>query len=255
MIIKTLLYNGEVEIIFDSFRHTYTNAATNQEVKSVTQILDVINKPGLIPWAARMAVDSFKENVFPGVAYDEVQLSEIFDKAQNAHYRNKISAGNKGTIVHKWVEKNIKENATALPVNQDLAESAIKWLAWRRKHKVEFLLSEQPVYSRQYGYIGTADFNCRIDGKLFLGDLKTTTAIRVENYFQTAAYRHAREEEFPEEKYAGQMIVRISREGEFEFAIVQDDVWYKRMFLGFLSAQKLSQFQDMTEKFKPTRQI
>lgn len=252
MKIKNQLYSGEVEINFDSFRHQYSD---NQgKVTSVTTALSIISKPALINWAANTAIEYVSQQIEPGKSYDELQLSAIWDGGKKAHYQKKTDAATIGTFVHKYVENYIKGSAPAMPVNEGLQKSVLQFLDWVKKHDVKFLASEQMIFSRKYRYTGTLDFICVIDGKMYLGDLKTSTGIYSEYLIQTAAYRFAREEEFPQEQYAGQLIIRIGKDGEFEFAIVRNDEMYKRILVGFLAALKLHQTMDMLKEFKPERE-
>jgi hypothetical protein len=260
MIIKTKLYKGEVELVFDSFRHSYhVNDRTfdrfQEKVTSVTTALGIINKPALVNWAANMAADSIAEALKPGISYDELELQTIIEAGRKAHYQRKTDAGLTGTFVHKWVEDYIKGNNPGMPVNKNLQEAINRFLEWVNRHKVEFLLSEQQVYSRKYNYTGTLDFICKIDGKMYIGDMKTSTGIYPEYFIQTAAYRQARLEEFPEEEYAGQLIVRVGKEdGAFEFAKVTDTNWYKKMFVGFVAALKTYETTELLKEFKAERE-
>ena len=172
MIIRNHLYNGEVTLSFDGFRHKYVWEEENQEIKSVTKILSVINKPALVNWASNMAIDYVSGQIAPGTAYDEIELATIFDKGRKAHYDRKVEAGNIGTLLHKWVENYIRGEDPGMPVNPDLKASVLRFLIWVKKHKVKFLLSEQVIFSKQYLYSGTTDFICTIDGKMYIGDLK-----------------------------------------------------------------------------------
>ena len=68
---------------------------------------------------------------------------------------------------------------------------------------------------------------------------------------QTAAYRFAREEEYPEEKYAGQIIVKVGKkDGNLEVAVIRDDEWYKKIFTTFIAALKLTEGMEIINKFK-----
>lgn len=203
---------------------------------SVTTILSVIAKPTLINWAANMSADYFKSQIEPGKSYDEIQLNTIWKDAKSAHYKKKVETGDIGSFVHQWVEDYIKGKKPAPPVNDQLRESTEQFMEWQKKHKVKFLASEQVVYSKEYNYCGTLDFICTIGGRLVLGDLKTSSGIYNEYWLQTAAYRQARSEEFVEEKYVGQAIIRIGRDGSFEF-VESDD--YDTHISGFLAALKL----------------
>lgn len=254
MMIKNKLYNGTVTLNFDGFRHKYMWVEKNKEIKSVTTILKVINKPALINWASGCAVDYISGQIEPGKSYDELELSAMYSGARKAHWQKKEDAGDLGTFLHKWVEKYIKGENPGTPVNPELQESVLKFLIWVKKHNVKFLQAEQVIFSKKYEYSGTTDFICTIDGKMYIGDLKTSNGIYPEMFIQTSAYRYARNEEFPEEKYSGQLIVRIGKDGTFEFAVVKDDAMYKKMFEAFIAAFVLSNNLEMLEKFKAEKE-
>jgi hypothetical protein len=236
------LYNGEIELNFDSFKHSYN--VGGESVPSVTKILSVINKPALVNWSARVAVEYVQESINPGEAYDELQLNSIFEGAKKSHWQKKKDAGDIGTLVHAWIEKYINGENPGMPINEQLQDSVNNFLKWVKDHDVKFLLSEQPIYSRKYKYAGILDFICTIDGELYIGDIKTSSGIYPEYMLQTSAYKYARQEEYPEEKYVGQVIVRVGKEGDFETQTNKDDSLYKEMFRGFLSAQKLQEVLD-----------
>ncbi len=247
--IKTTLYNGKIELMFQAYGHKYT--VDDKKVRSVTQALNIINKPALINWAARMAVEYISDQIEPGKSYDEVQLLTIFESGKSAHWKKKVSAGNLGTFVHNWVEDYVNGKKPAKPVNEGLKDAVQRFLDWQKEHKVKFLLSEQQVYSRKYNYTGTLDFICTIDGKMYIGDLKTSKGIYPEMLIQTAAYRFAREEEYPKEKYAGQIIVKVGKEdGALEVAVIKDGEWYSKMFMAFVAALKLSDSMDLIKEFR-----
>lgn len=247
--IKTTLYNGEVKLLFEKYGHKYS--VDGKKVRSVTQALSIIAKPALVNWAARMAIDHVSEQIEPGKSYDEIQLMTIFEEGKKAHYKKKVDAGNLGSFVHNWVEDYINGKNPTMPTNKGLREAVERFLEWQKAHNVKFLLSEQQVYSRKYNYTGTLDFICIIDGKMYIGDLKTSSGIYPEMLIQTAAYRFAREEEYPKEKYAGQVIVKVGKEdGSLEVAVIRDNKWYAKMFMAFVAALKLSESMEIVKGFK-----
>lgn len=245
MIIKYQLYNNTVELVFDSLRHRYT--VNGELVPSVTAILSVISKPALIYWASNMAVDYIAEQIKPGQSYDELELEDIWTNSRKAHTQKKKKAGDIGSFVHKYVENYIHNRQPSMPINEGIRLSSMKFLEWEAKNQVKFLCSEQPIYSKKYNYAGTLDFICKIGGKLYLGDLKTSGNIYSEYKMQTAAYLAARTEEFPEEKYNGILIVRIGKEGDFEFFIEEDMEKIKSWQQGFFSAVQLKKVMDSLE--------
>lgn len=238
------LYGGEVQLQFSDFNHSYVLLPEGTKVPSVTTILSVINKPALISWAANQAVDFMAENIKPGQSLDEVQLQQLFNDARKAHTKTKQNTADIGSMVHDWISRFIRGEKPEMPINEQLKSSINNFLDWKEKHGVKFLLSEQPVYSKKFNYCGTLDFVAHIDNNLFLGDIKTSNAIYDEYWVQLAAYGVARSEEFPEEDYKSQGIIRISRDGSFEFKTADNS---KECFDAFLAARTLF---DWKEKIK-----
>jgi len=243
------LYNGEVKLEFDSFRHVYTLLPGGEKIPSVTTVLSVINKPALISWAANQAVDYLADRMDPGRTFDELQLHSLFTSARKAHMIRKQETADIGSMVHEWISKYIKGEKPEMPINQQLQDSVNNFLAWKKEHGVEFILSEQPVYSQKYKYCGTLDFVARMDGELFLGDIKTSTGIYDEYWIQLSSYGVARQEEFPKEAYKHQGIIRISRDGSFEFKTANN---IDKCFAAFLHAKGLWEWQQFmkNEYFK-----
>lgn len=206
----TKLYKGEVTLAFNSDSHIYY--AENKRSASVTQILDTIAKPALIPWASKMAIQYVSARIMPGVPYDELALQDIFLHGKDAHKYNLAAAGGAGTLVHNWVERYIKRENPDMPESKELQKSVNKFLKWTEEFSVEFLASEVKIYSVKHGYAGTLDFICKINGKLYIGDLKTSNGMyHTTMGAQVAAYKMAREEEFENEKYAGCIVLRVSK--------------------------------------------
>jgi len=249
MITKVNLYNKEIEVFFDSLRHRYS-FEDGIAIPSVTGILGIIAKPALVNWSANMVADSVASSLKPGVAYDEIEIQSIVETARKSHFQKKVDAANIGTFVHHWVEQRIKGENPGIPVNEKLANSCLRFVDWIEEHNVKFLASEQIVYSREFNYIGTLDFICQIGKKLYIGDLKTSSGIWDEYKLQVAAYRHARVEEFPSEKYFGQLIVRVGKEGDFEFKIIDGDDNYQVLFNAFKEALGLSRAMEKVKEVK-----
>lgn len=208
-------YNGSVEVIFDTYKHQYS--CQGETIPGVTSILGILSKPALIFWASNCAADYFKSMIEPGKSYDEIELDKIWQSAKKAHTQKKTDSANLGSMVHKFVEQYIKGENPPIPINLEMKGACQRFLDWVSQHNVKFLSSEQLVYSQKHKYAGTADFICQIDGKLWLGDLKTSSAIYDEYYAQVSSYLEARKEEFETEDYVGGVIVRVGKtDGDFE---------------------------------------
>ena len=227
---KQLLYGGTVELMFNPIGHKYTVDGVRK--LGVTTPLSVISKPALLQWAVNLAVDDIKNNILAGTAYDELQLSNVLEAARTAHRKRKEEAADFGTLVHNWIEKYIKgENPPPL-VNKTLNDAVNVFLKWVKDNNVKFTASEKPLYSKKHDYCGTIDFTCEINGKRYLGDLKTSKGIYDEHFMQLAAYRYADEEETGK-PYAGAFIVRIPKTEDDRVEIANANN-YKTCFKGFV---------------------
>lgn len=192
------LYNGQVHLIRDT-RHIYT--ANGEWRPSVTGITSSSNKDNLIPWAARMAVEHMAERLQPGVALDEVELDEMLQEALTAHERKRDRAATIGSAVHDWIDAYIKlkikgeEIDLKYPINQMARKSVISFLKWEKENTVIWQASEQMVLSREYGFAGTLDNKCVLNGNPGIGDFKTGSGIWEQSFYQLAAYWYAEMEE------------------------------------------------------------
>lgn len=170
-------------------------------VPGVTTILGVLNKPALIPWANKMGLQGIDTNKFVN------------------------AAARVGTLAHEMAECDLggpePDFDAYSPHEKDRAENALlSFYEWRKHHKIEPLLIEERLVSKQFRFGGTIDCYGIIDGDLGLVDLKTGKAIYPEMFHQLAAYCQLLEENGKDVKSV--RILRIGREeGEgFEERVV-----------------------------------
>lgn len=242
---REALYGGRVLLEFDWSNHRYyvtdlDDGGKRRTVPGVTSILGVLARPALVNWAANQAADYVAEALRPGVPLDEVEIRELADAARRAHRRTQKRAATVGTVVHEWIERYARGRIggrrlrVALPENAQARRGVEAFLAWVDAHEVEFFESERRVYSRRYGYAGTADLVAVVDGALTLIDIKTSKGIYPEYQLQLAAYWQAIEEEWvalPDEPPAFDqaVILRVGKDdGVFESRGVlanRDEFW------------------------------
>ena len=209
---------------FDPVKHVYT--LDGKPLTGVTTILGVINKPALVAWASKMAVEHIKGNS----PWDEAQsvylVSEsALDDAKQAHRRKKEDAGEKGTDLHALVEEYVKmciaANTTAItfpPSDLPKFEPIVEFIRWAQTNKIRFLESEKRMYSRNWRLAGTADLIFEKEGKKYIGDVKTYAKIwdRVP-FFQCAGYANFYEEMSEGKDHIdGYCVLRLSKDGSFE---------------------------------------
>lgn len=215
------------ELVFDEKEHLYTWGGV--PVPGVTTILKVVGKPLLLPWAVKITRDYWLEALESG----RTDFKAIHKESWNAHRNISKSAADIGSNVHEYAECYFKK----LPLPELKSDEAKRGVEafhnWLEAHNVKILESERRVFSKDYYYAGTCDFVARIDGKLGVGDIKTSTGIYPEMRFQTAAYQHALQEEKGVE-FDVRWIVRFDKKtGQFEAKSFYD---FSLDFAGFHAA-------------------
>ena len=230
---------------FQADKHIYW--LDGKRMTGVTTILNsTLAKPALINWASNMAVDYVKEHAKPSIDlhYDYTQLLAILEEARTAYAKKRDKAADTGTLAHAEVEKYIKTGNWTPTGNKQIDDMVMMFIVWAQKEKVKFLASEKVVWSRQNFYGGKFDFLCEIDGKTYLGDYKTSSGIYFEMFLQCAAYQLALEEQEPETKIDGHIIVNTTKDGKFNVETHYD---YEATKEGFLSALKLYRLMNENE--------
>ena len=206
------MYGGKVDLEYIDSKHLYL--VNGKKADGVTSVLQVLNKPALMYWAVNMTIAHLEGALKPGKALDELQIKALLSEAKVAHRKKKEAAADLGTMVHEWIEKHIKGQKPEPFVNAIMKNSCDKFLKWETENKVEYAANEKIVYSKKLNYAGKFDFLAKIDGKYWIGDIKTSSGIWDEYLFQTAAYHQAYVEEYKDFKIAGELIVRIGKDGD-----------------------------------------
>lgn len=255
------------EFVFNPKTHRYY--LDGKQMTGVTTILGVIAKPQLISWASNQAVDYIKDNYAKAVAekieeaksagkkIDVFEITNIYndsftpllDEARTAYAKKRDKAADLGTAVHEEIEQYIKCRMHGIDFFSD-NEQVNHFKAWAEKYDVEFIASEEQVYSEKLFVAGTYDFACIIDGRKYLGDLKTANGLYPEYFYQCAAYRMMAEE-MGQTDFAGSILVRIGRDGKFnEDEDVIISYGYEEEKQAFLSALTLYR---VTERYETKR--
>lgn len=115
-------------------------------------------------------------------------------------------AGDRGYLVHSLItkilgggeisidEQVINQNSGILePIDLHVYESVMSFVSWFSEVKPKVLGNEVVVFNDTYGYAGTADLICEIDGKRTLIDLKTSQNVWLSHKLQLSAYKHCLE--------------------------------------------------------------
>lgn len=211
---------------FDEIKHRYYYDGV--EMTGCTTVLGVLNKPALIAWSSKMAVEWIRENAKKdtyeveeegdytqreGYFVTEKELEDA--KVAYAKFRDKRAG--EGTDTHAKIENYIKACISlnnGIPMAHEGLDSFCKWAI---ENVSKFLGSEQKFYSKSLFVAGTADFTFeRKDGKRYLGDIKTYKKIWDNIPFAQCAGYSIMAEEMGEEPYYGYCIVNLPPKGELE---------------------------------------
>lgn len=179
------------------------------DVPGVTTILQMLAKPGLIPWAAGKAVDRmrpFLEMLKAGmVDISQVNIDELLENAKKEHREVKEEAGDTGSRMHEFIanfyrmiRNGAKRTETQMTVgavihgtNEPQIEAAwTAFLKWDAKFLPHPVFVEKPVASH-HRFAGTLDFFGMMDCDLTIIDFKSAKAVYDETTMQVAAYAMA----------------------------------------------------------------
>ncbi|HEY3541047.1 MAG TPA: hypothetical protein VGK79_00765 [Gaiellaceae bacterium] len=166
--------------------HTYY--IDGERADGVTTLLgDGLAKPALINWAANTtaayAVDNWDD-------LTELSVSERLEKLKKARYEDLDKAARRGTEVHRLAEQLV--HGAEVDVPDELAGHVESYVDFLDTFEPEPILVEAVVASRKWRYCGTLDLVARIDGHVWLLDVKTTrSGIFPDVALQIAGYRWA----------------------------------------------------------------
>jgi len=150
--------------------HIRYHLADGTLVPGVTTIVDVLNKPVLVPWANKMGlkgIDAMK-------------------------YRDEAAAI--GTLAHEMIACRLLGKEPDLsdwsPNQIEKATNALnKFVLYESEHRLEPMVIERPLVSEKYRFGGTPDYLGLRDGVPVVLDLKTGSGIYPDAFIQVAGYR------------------------------------------------------------------
>ena len=165
----------------------YQYPGTDDLMPSVTNVIDLLDKPALPRWAAKEVA---------GAAWDQrAALATLEDREaavdllKGSPWRKRNRAAGIGTTVHAVAEA-LARDETLPSFSDDEAPFIDAFLAFCSDYSPIFQAVELTVFSETHRYAGTADFLATIDGPLILGDSKTGSGVYREVALQLAALRY-----------------------------------------------------------------
>ena len=227
------LYNGDVKIDFYPKSHRYKlieldGEERNQWLKSPSRIVGMKDKSGpLIWWAVNCFHEKVVEEMRDGNNFTRDDVMAMLELGKKAHTERRDKAADVGSVIHKYAQHHadmggvedvkgfddVIDFADLTEKDQKKARSGQEAFDdWYKTTRAETVKSEFLVYSKKHNYVGRADELADIDGDLYLLDFKTSKGIYPTQLYQVTAYMKAYEEEYPDKKVAGAMLVSLIKE-------------------------------------------
>jgi len=168
----------------------YVDDLTGERQPGVTSILNMMAKPGLRYWFAKVtaqeAVDSFS-TIMDLVG--KQRHDDAVDFLKRAPGRHSGRAADRGTIVHGLIER-LNRGETVTPVHPDFEPYVRNYQDFLDRWQPEFLEVESTIWNSTVGFAGTCDAIARIQNEIVLVDLKTGANVYGETALQLNAYRN-----------------------------------------------------------------
>ncbi len=223
---------------FEPIKHIHT--LDGKPLMGVTTVLQVIAKPFLLQWAANQAVEYVQGKILGMEAGDLLDnLGDWLIEAKTVHRKKKEKAGDWGTSVHKAVELWIKENELPVDLDEKGKEVFDKFRNWSAENKVKFLESEKHVWSKELWIGGIVDLVIMMDGKKYIADIKTSSGIYNEAFFQMGAYNMCLEEMGEHKDVEGYLVINLKKDGTMDMKMATDMELNKQAFKHALGLHKI----------------
>lgn len=205
-------------------------AADGKRIPSVTTVLKIKDPGALINWAYKTGrehgVLEGRGEQFPAGLYDGSDVLAI-GTAVHAMCEAWVKGGNPQTVLTEALDAKTVVDRDAFKRQAGSAYSAFEF--WCKGTQLEIIDCEVQVISEAHRYGGTLDFIGKLDGKLVLGDFKTSNGVYPEMLCQLAAYAKAYEETTEKTIDGGYHLLRFSKEngdfGHHYYPSLDDDAW------------------------------
>jgi hypothetical protein len=243
MSIRTELYGGRAICDFNEKNHVYKfnvpGVVKNLWQPSVTGLLAMKAKPGLIGWAAKESLSVVRRRLgehqsqFGESALIDPRYVEEWLEDAKENWREEDSSTTIGTVAHRYAYEELRfrakltPNKPRYPIEADAVlmpdftpamleaanSSASQIVKLFDKHHLQPILMERPLWSPTRGFCGTPDFVGMFDGELAVMDYKTSKRLYAEYWGQLSSLSFMFEEEFPDQVIKKRVAVNVPKDG------------------------------------------
>lgn len=200
----------------------YVNQLTREKLPGVTSVLNMLPKPFLGPWQAKLTAEYAVERMaelFPIALKDPAAAVELIKGAPRRYTKERADVG---TFAHEMFEKMAKgEKLRNVPSDMALYRTAFD--EFLNRFQPTFVDQEFTVWDSTVGYAGSADAVMIVEGEQIVVDYKTSKSIHEETALQLAAYRHAANimvdggELVPNHETVGGAVFHVAHDGSWSF--------------------------------------
>lgn len=242
--------NQRPSIEFTEIRHQYK--VDGVVFPSVTTVLDIIEKPALIPWHLRLAKEYLMDRTAAlrdiNTPLELVVL--LIEEAMAAGERARTLSAANGTKAHTDVEKVLKNMIRPEEAREEVRHVVDRFMVWCRQVGFKVLESELRVAHAAWMYAGTIDIIGEVNGKKTIVDLKTGKRLYIDSVgMQLSAYRHAYEYMYPDQPPITQMMgLRIGFEDHQLEHADYDEADYPFYREGFKNLLHIYHWQKLAKK-------
>ena len=225
--------------------------AHERKVPGVTSIIDMLGKPFLQRWAAKVVAEKAVADLGPLVSLVLADPAGAVDYLKNAPYRDTAAAAEAGTQAHGYFERM----ALGKPIGRvtpGMEPFVAAFDAFLEEKQPEYIHLEETVWSDEHDYAGSFDAYAVIDGeRLFIDNKTTRSGIHEEVGIQLAAYRFSESiirndgSRIPTPKADGGAVLHVRPEGARLVPVRADEA----MFEIFLALREAFRFE---KELKPT---
>lgn len=149
----------------DEKNHQYYNDK-NEPIPSVTQIISILNKNGLVKWA----------NI---LGFKKINAEKLINEKALI-----------GSLLHDRISKYLKGEEYSPHLSEEINDRVDElyniFLKWYDVSQPKLIFTEKNYINNLYG--GTIDLLCEIEGKIYLIDFKTSKKIHSTQLIQLAGY-------------------------------------------------------------------
>ena len=144
---------------------------------SVTTLIGALDKPALLYWAAEQtAIQAVAVAGSLSARIEEEGEREVIKWLRDARMRpqkGQRTASDLGTAVHDACEQYALTGIKP-EVDEEVQPFLDRFDEWANIWQPEYLMAEAAIYNPTYGYAGTLDAICKIDGQTVILDYKSS---------------------------------------------------------------------------------